>query len=57
MGSEFVINDDENSFNFEKFIINEALFDQSLNEYLLPKTNILLGSNIQYLVTIHSDSI
>ncbi len=36
MGSEFMINDDENHnifFNFEKFIINKALFDQSLNEY------------------------
>jgi len=22
------------SFNFEKFIINDALFDQSLNKYL-----------------------
>jgi hypothetical protein len=36
MGSEFMINDGENDklfFNFEKFILNKALFDQSLNEY------------------------
>jgi hypothetical protein len=40
------------SFNFEKFAINEALFDQSPNEYLQKEMNSLLGSNIQYLVTI-----
>jgi hypothetical protein len=37
MGSEFTVNDDEiinYSFNFEKFITNKALFDQSLNIYL-----------------------
>jgi hypothetical protein len=37
MGQELTINVDENDelfINFEKFVINEALFDQSLNEYL-----------------------
>jgi hypothetical protein len=38
MGSEFTINDDENDKNYlfkiEKFIINKALFDQSVNKYL-----------------------
>jgi hypothetical protein len=34
MGSEFTINADANYklFNFEKFITDEILFDQSLNE-------------------------
>ncbi len=35
MGSEFTIDDDENSelfFNIEKIVINEAPLDQSLNE-------------------------
>ncbi len=40
------------SFNFEKFVINEALFDQSPNEYLQKEMNSLLGSNIQYLANI-----
>jgi hypothetical protein len=38
MGSEIMINNDENDklfFNFEKFIINKAPFDQSLNEFLM----------------------
>ncbi len=36
MGSEFTKNDEENYklfFYLENFVINEALFDQSLNEY------------------------
>jgi hypothetical protein len=45
------------SFNFEKFVINEALFDQSFNKYLQYKMNSLLGSNIWYFVTIHVDLI
>ncbi len=40
------------SFHFEKFVINEALFDQSLNEYFYQKTNSWPDSNIQYYVTI-----
>ncbi len=43
-------------FNFEKFTINEALFNQSFKKYL-QKTNSLLGSNIQYSVNIHFNSI
>jgi hypothetical protein len=41
------------SFDFRKFIINELLLDQSLNKYYRKKTNSLLGSNIQYSVTVH----
>ncbi len=41
-----------NLFIFEKFVINETVFDLSLNEYLQWKTNSLPGSNIQYLITI-----
>ncbi len=40
------------SFNFEKIIINKALFDQSPSKYLQQKTNSLLGSNFWYLVSI-----
>jgi hypothetical protein len=50
MGSEIMINDTENNkqlFLFEKFVINKALFDQSLNEYLWLKRNSLPGSNFQ----------
>jgi hypothetical protein len=47
----------KNLFDFEKFIINEALFDQYVNKYLHSKTNSLLGSNIQYSVTIHINPI
>ncbi len=39
------------------FVKIEALFDQSLNKYLWYKMNSLPGSNIQYFVTIHIDSI
>ncbi len=45
------------SFNFEKIIINEAIFDQSLNEFYDKKMNSLPGSNIQYLVTFGIDSV
>ncbi len=36
IGAEFTINNDKNDklFNFEKFPINNARFQQSLNEYL-----------------------
>ncbi len=44
-------------FNFEIFVINEALFNQSLNKYYGKKTNGLPGSNIWYSVTIHINSI
>jgi len=45
------------SLNFEKFGIIKTLFAQSLNKYLRQKMNTLRGSNFQYLVTIHIDSI
>ncbi len=49
MGSEFTINDDENDKQFVSFwkvILNKAIFDQSLNEFLRYNMNSLLGSNI-----------
>ncbi len=44
-------------FNFKKFIINKALLEQSLNEYLQLKMESLLGSTIWYSITICIDSI
>ncbi len=38
------------SFNFDKFVINKAQFDQSINEHLW-----LTG--LRYSVTIHIDSV
>ncbi len=39
-------------FNFEKFVINKALLNQSLTKYLQLKANSVPGSNIGYSVTI-----
>ncbi len=41
------------SFNSEKFSIIQALFGRFPNQYLPLKMNTLLGSDFQYLVTIH----
>ena len=45
------------SIDFEKYAINEAPFDKSLNEYLQLKINSSLVSNNRYMVIIHIDSI
>jgi len=38
------------SFNFDKFVINKAQFDQSINEHLW-------ATGLRYSVTIHIDSV
>ncbi len=43
-------------FDFEKFVMKEALFNQSFNKYLLLKRNSK-GFNIRYFITICIDSI